>query len=166
MATKDQWIEVLGTEKQELVEISRAQTAELEAKNRWAETLNRQLEETRDRVVQLQDELASEQRSAQATAEAYEAKVAELEQAGRDKTEWALETERRLGAEIEAIRRELAKCVELLDTAERTVEERTTWALSLDRRIQELEAQLGQVQASRWIRLGRVIGLGPELGKR
>ncbi|MDP2999646.1 MAG: methyltransferase domain-containing protein [Bryobacterales bacterium] len=166
LATKDQWIEALGTEKQELVEISRAQTAELEAKNRWAETLNRQLEETGDRVVQLQDELASEQRSAQATAEAYEAKVAELEQASREKTEWALETERRLGAEIEAIRQELAKCVELLDTAERTVEERTNWALSLDRRIQELEMQLGQVQASRWIRLGRVIGLGPELGKR
>jgi SAM-dependent methyltransferase len=166
LATKDQWIEVLRTEKQELVEISRAQTAELEAQNRWAETLNRQLKQTGDRVVQLQDELASEQRSAQATAEAYEAKVAELEQAGRDKTEWALETERRLGAEIETTRRELAKCVELLDTAERTVEERTNWALSLDRRIQELEAQLGQVQASRWIRLGRVIGLGPELGKR
>ena len=166
LATKDQWIEVLRTEKQELVEISRAQTAELEAKNRWAETLNRQLEETGDRVVQLQDELASEQRSAQATAEAYEAKVAELEQAGRDKTEWALETERRLGAEMEAIRQELAKCVEFLDAAERTVEERTHWAQSLDRRIQELEAQLGQVQASRWIRLGRVIGLGPELGKR
>ncbi len=146
--------------------MSRAQTAELEAKNRWAEVLNRQLEEAGQRVVQLQDELASEQRSAQETVAAYDAKIAELEQSGREKTEWALETERRLSAEIEKARQELAKCVELLDTAERTVEERTHWALSLEQKIHELEAQLAQVQASRWIRLGRVIGLGPELGTR
>lgn len=166
LATKNQWLDILRAEKQQLVETSRAQTAELEAKNRWAETLNQQLEEAGQRVVQLQDELAAEQHSAQETVAAYDAKVAELEQSGREKAEWALETERRLGAEIENARQELAKCVELLDTAERTVEERTHWALSLEQKIGELEAQLAQVQASRWIRLGRVIGVGPELGTR
>jgi chromosome segregation ATPase len=138
----------------------------LEASNHWADSVNRQLGESGERVVQLQDELADEQRAARETITEYESKVADLEKGNREKVEWALETERRLGAELDQARQELAKCVALLDTAERTVEERTNWALSLDRRIQELEAQLGQVQASRWIRLGRVMGLGPELGKR
>ncbi len=92
--------------------------------------------------------------------------MAELEQINREKTEWALGIERRIGADLEASRLELAKCVALLDTAERTVEERTNWALSLDRKVQDLEAKLAMVQASRWIRLGRTIGLGPELGNK
>lgn len=166
MAAKNQWLDTLRAEKQELVQTLRSQTAELEARNHWADSLNRQLEESGERVVQLQGELADEQRAAREIVAEYESKVADLEKGNREKVEWALETERRLGAELDQARQELAKCVALLDTAERTVEERTNWALSLDRRVQELEAQLGQVQASRWIRLGRVMGLGPELGKR
>jgi SAM-dependent methyltransferase len=166
MAAKNKWLDTLRAEKRELVDALRSQTAEMEAKNAWAESLNRQLEETGVRVMQLQDELAGEQRAAAETVADYERKVAELEQANREKVEWAIETERRLGVELDQARQELAKCVALLDSAERTVEERSKWALSLDQRVQELEGQLGQVQASRWIRLGRVMGLGPEFGKR
>ena len=166
IATKDQWLETLRAEKQELVEMFRAQKAELEDRNRWAEDLNRQLGEAANRVVQLQDEQAADQRAAQETVVQYEARLGELEQASREMTEWAQNTERRLGAEIENLRQDLAKCVELLDAAERTVEERTRWAQSLDQRIQALEAQLGMFRASRWVRLGRAVGLGPELGKR
>ncbi len=166
LATKDRWIDTLRAEKQQLVDLSRAQTEELEAKNRWAEGLNHRIEEVGERIVQLQAELAEEQRAAQETCDAYEAKLAELEQDNRAKTEWAQGVEQRLGAEIDAIRQELIQCTALLDTAEHTVVERTNWALSLDGKVQELEAKLGMVEASRWIRLGRAIGLGPELGKR
>jgi SAM-dependent methyltransferase len=165
VAAKDQWLDTLRAEKEELVRTARSLTAEVEAKNAWADGLNRQLEETGERVVQLQRELAAEQQAARETVAAYERQVADLEQGNREKTEWALETERRLGAELDQARQELAQCVALLDGAERTIEERSKWALSLDQRVQQLEAQLGQVRASRWVRLGRSIGLGPELGK-
>ena len=58
---------------------------------------------------------------------------------------------------------ELGRCVELLQQAEKTVEERTQWALSLDERRTQLAAA---VSASRWHRLGRALGLGPELKQR
>lgn len=166
LATKDRWIDTLNAEKRQLVDLSRAQTEELEEKNRWAEGLNRRIEETGQRIVQLQAELDEEHRAARGAVAQYEAKVAELEQINREKTEWAQGIERRIGADLEAARLELAKCVALLDSAERTVEERTNWALSLDRKVQDLEAKLAMVQASRWIRLGRTIGLGPELGNK
>jgi hypothetical protein len=44
--------------------------------------------------------------------------------------------------------------VALLDTAEKTVEERTLWA-------QRLDAEKKMIQCSRWVRLGRTLGLGP-----
>ena len=69
-------------------------------------------------------------------------------------------------AELEARSRELAECVQLLDRAEATVVERTEWAQRLDAQVRELEARLAAVRASRWVRLGRAFGLGPELGEQ
>ncbi len=59
----------------------------------------------------------------------------------------------------------LAECARLLDRAEQTVIERTQWAQRLDRELLEARALLGSVRASRWVRLGRKVGLGPDLGK-
>lgn len=61
---------------------------------------------------------------------------------------------------------ELGRCVEALHQTEATLEERTRWALSLDEQRVQLEAALADVQASRWVRLGRAVGLGPELQNR
>jgi len=58
---------------------------------------------------------------------------------------------------------DLARCVDQLHATEKTLEERTEWAQSLDRRIEGLERHLGNVQASRWIKIGRAFGLGPQL---
>jgi hypothetical protein len=154
VARKSAWLAALEKEHAETVELFRAQKEELEKRNRWAEELNRELEATRQRVAQLQDEVIAEQKAA---AQA----VAVLEQENERKTQWALETEQRLTAQTA----ELAKAVELLDTAEKTVEERTEWALRLDRERADYERRLSLVQASRWVRIGRAFGLGPEVGK-
>jgi SAM-dependent methyltransferase len=75
---------------------------------------------------------------------AYE-RIVQLQEDLESRTRWALNSDA-----------ELKRCVELLDTAEATVVERTNWALALQERI-------SAAQASRWIRLGRMIKIGPEL---
>jgi hypothetical protein len=115
------------------------------------------------RIVDLQEEFKAEQAAGRETAAAYERKLAELDEENRKRTEWALETERRLTAEIHERSVELARCVELLHAAEATVEERTAWAQRLDQELEEVRGQLGLVRASRWVRMGRLLGLGPDL---
>jgi hypothetical protein len=154
--TKDAWIDQINQEKQALLEMFRLQTAELEARNRWAEQLDRDLKAAYARVSGLQDELAAQQAAANTMAAGYEARLAELE---ADLTAELADRSRELAAKCD----ELARCVTLLDQAEQTVEERTRWALSLDAQVQDLQTRLGAVQVSRWYRLGRTLGLGPEV---
>jgi ubiquinone/menaquinone biosynthesis C-methylase UbiE len=155
---KSAWLTALEKEHAETVELFRMQKEELEGRNRWAEELNRELETTRARIVELQEEAAADQKTAHAA-------IAALEQENARKTQWALETEQRLTSELAAQNAELVKAVELLDAAEKTVQERTEWALSLDRERSACEQRLAMVQASRWVRLGRVFGVGPDVGK-
>jgi hypothetical protein len=57
----------------------------------------------------------------------------------------------------------LAETVRLLDDAEQTVVERTEWAQRLDAQLTQIHAQLAMIRQSRWIKLGRTVGLGPRL---
>jgi SAM-dependent methyltransferase len=139
--TKD--LDELSQDRQKLLEMFRRQTGELEQRNRWAEQLNLRLEDAGAQIQQLQEELRT-------MATGYAAKVAALEEEGRKQAEWALDTERRV-----------RECVDILHQTERTVEERTTWALKLQDEVGELEARLSRVRASRWVRLGKAIGVGP-----
>ena len=54
-----------------------------------------------------------------------------------------------------------AETVAALDRSAQDLEERTAWALRLDREKKVLEQQLGLVRMSRWVKLGRRVGLGP-----
>ena len=173
LAQKDAWLEEARREKQELLEMYRSQTAELERSNRWAASLDQELAAARARIVALQQELAEQQEAARRAVAGYEQKVAELERELAERTQWARQVEEQLTAELMAARaelearsRELAECVQLLDRAEATVVERTEWAQRLDAQVRELEARLAAVRASRWVRLGRAFGLGPELGEQ
>lgn len=155
-------------EKQELLEMFRSQTAELERSNRWAASLDQQLHSARERIARLQQELAEQQEAARLAVAGYESKIAELEKELAQRAEWAHQIEQRLGeelasvhAELEGRVAELAECVRLLDKAEATVIERTQWAQRLEARLRELETRLAAVEASRWVRLGRRLGLGP-----
>lgn len=168
LATKDEWLAkaqqdlaAFDREHQKLLAMFRAQTAELDRANRWAEALNAEIEERRARVAALQGELAREQENARRMAEGYAAKVAALEEEGRAKTQWALDTEERLNAEVRRQTEELAHAVEALHALEKELEDRTAWALRLQEEARELESTVGVYRASRWVRLGRRVGLGP-----
>jgi hypothetical protein len=56
--------------------------------------------------------------------------------------------------------------VDALHHTEKELEERTAWALRLQEEVQNLSQQLALVQGSRWVRLGRTVGLGPVLPPR
>jgi SAM-dependent methyltransferase len=166
---KNQWLEKakqelagLNQEHQQLLGMFRAQKDELEARNQWAQQLNQELEERSARVAQVQDELVAEQSAARAVVGEYEKKVLALDEDVRQRTAWAVETESRLSKEVADKSQELAQCVEILHQTEKALEERTAWAQGLEQQVKTLDDRMSMVRASRWIRLGRRFGLGPE----
>jgi SAM-dependent methyltransferase len=163
LAKKSAWLEQNLAEHGELVEKHAQLKLELESRNRWAEELNQQVTAKGERIATLQQELAAEQAAANETVGRYEAKVGELEADIAAKVQWAVDTEKRLTAEIATRTQQLVDCNALLTKAEQTVEERTQWALSLEQERLGLESKLSAVQASRWYKLGRSMGLGPEV---
>ena len=91
--------------------------------------------------------------------------IADLNQENLRKTKWAIQTEQRLNADLARQTAQLAEAVRLLDRAEATVIERTDWARTLEAQLQATAAQLALVRQSRWLKLGRQIGLGPRLAQ-
>jgi hypothetical protein len=85
--------------------------------------------------------------------------VQDLEQEVAAKTRWALDSSAELAAKVT----ELATAVDALHETEKQVEERTAWALGLEKEGQQLKEQLDLLRASRWMKLGRKIGFGPVL---
>jgi ubiquinone/menaquinone biosynthesis C-methylase UbiE len=161
LRTTQDWLTQTQHDRNRLLERHTELHESYEAQNRWATRLDADLKAAHadlraavERIEQLQMELAAEQQAGAAVAAGYESKVRELEAENVAKTQWAIETDQRLSAEIQRVTQELVECVRLLQTAEDTVVERTVWA-------QELEARLNAVRASRWVKLGRKLGLGP-----
>jgi len=160
---KNQW---LAEAQRSLAEMTRQYgkvEGELEESNRWAETLNRELEERRARVAELQTELDQEQEKAREMAAAYEAKVRDLEADIRSKIKWALDVETALIIEVKKQTADLVKAVDALHHTEKELHERTAWALRLEKESSDLAQQVALFQASRWVKLGRKIGIGPTL---
>ena len=75
----------------------------------------------------------------------YDAKIAELEEDVRAKTQWARDVETRLTAEVKKQTADLVAAVDALHRTEKELEERTAWAL----RLQERGERAGAA-ASRW----------------
>ncbi len=158
IAQKNQWLEKA---QQDLAEFERKQRKlldELEQSNQWADALNRELEERRARVDELQQELAREQENAQA-------QIRQLEQELAQKTEWARNLDATLAKEIA----EKKRAVDMLHETEADLADRTAWAQRLEGEVTALREELARVsgqlalyQASRWVKLGKKVGLGPE----
>jgi septal ring factor EnvC (AmiA/AmiB activator) len=170
LATKDGWLDKaqldlaeFDREHQKLLVMFREQKEELEQSNRWAAELNATLAERGARIDALQEELARDQENARRVVAAYNAKITALEQDNREKTKWALDTEARLTAEIRKIADALAQTAATLEQTETDLQERSAWALRLEEEKRQLEDQLNMVRASRWVKLGRKVGLGPAL---
>jgi SAM-dependent methyltransferase len=144
---KNTWLE---TAKTALADLQR----ELDESNRWAEGLNAEIADRRARVVALQEEL-------RIVAEGYAAKVAALEADIREKTQWAIDVETSLKADVARQTAELVRAVDALHQAEKDLEGRTAWAQSLDAELRGTQEQLTVYRQSRWVRLGRKVGLGP-----
>ena len=168
LALKDQWLNKsqadlaeFDREHQKLLALFREQKETLEKSNRWAEELNTLLAERDARISQLQEEIGRDHENARNVVEGYNRKIAELEQEGREKAQWAIDTDLRLSAEIERISGELTAAMAALEGAEKELEARTAWALRLDREKAAAEEQLAMVRLSRWVKLGRKVGLGP-----
>ena len=123
----------------------------LRERERHIDVLEAQLRERMARVVELQEELVSDQTRARARIDQLETEVAE-----------ALPTAIRLGGELEDKVRELAQAVEYLHAAERTVEERTQWARRNAAEADELKRRLQALWATPWVRLGFKMGFLPK----
>jgi SAM-dependent methyltransferase len=168
LATKDEWLDKVqkdiaefDREHQKLLALFREQKEELEESNRWAEDLNRQVQERGARITGLQQELAAEQENARRMAEEYASKVADLEKDVQAKTQWAKDVERNLTAEVDKQTAELVKAVDALHATEKELHERTAWAMQLQEDVRRLQEEVALFRGSRWVRLGRKVGLGP-----
>lgn len=153
--TKNEWLEKTKASHQDLVEQFRKLQDELEERNRWAAKLNTEMDEARADIDRLNAELEQ-------LSNNYEAKIAELEKEKEAQTQWAQQTQQQLDEKSQ----ELAHCVDLLHETEKTVEERTTWAQTLDAQLRQLHAELSKIKASRWVKLGHAIGIGPDVRQR
>ena len=112
------------------------------------------------RIAELQEELARDQENARQVVAGYNAKIAGLEQEGREKTQWALRSERR---DPPRSARCCSETDATLEQTEKELQERTAWALRLEDERRQLVDRLDMVRASRWVKLGRKVGIGPAL---
>jgi SAM-dependent methyltransferase len=134
------------------------------------------LRERSNHIQALEAELKEARQQHHELLAVHRAQTADLEASNT----WAADLDQRLKAagerivamqaEIEKIAgdlhhqtAELGKCVEILHATEAEVEERTKWALDLESRRVALESKLAMLEASRWIRLGRSLGVGPQV---
>ncbi|MEO7144370.1 MAG: hypothetical protein ABI165_12805, partial [Bryobacteraceae bacterium] len=139
------------------------QKMEIEERNRWSLELDALHKKALVRIAQLQDEFKAEQAAGRRLADAYDAKIAELEEENRRRADWARDIETRLTAEVAEQTAELVKCGALLNESDATLKQRTEWALDLDQQLGQCQSMLQRVRASRWVRLGNSTGLGPKL---
>jgi SAM-dependent methyltransferase len=124
----------------------------LRERERHIETLETEVMQRRARVVELQEELVSEQTKAQTRISELEGELHESVAAAN-----------RLAVELDAKVAELADCVGHLHEAEDTVTERTQWAQRNQAEADDLRSQLQALWSTRWARLGGKLGVLPKL---
>jgi len=138
----------------------------------WAQGRDADAEERGRRVVELQDELAREQANSTAALSAlqrelatssagYEAAIAQWRRDKEASDRWALETERHLSVEREALS---AKQIEFEIAQDRIVTLQAEVA-KLNARVTDLQSRMAMIAQSRWVRLGRIVRVGPEIQK-
>jgi SAM-dependent methyltransferase len=180
----NQWADALNRELQERRARVDSLQQELarEQKNAQAQLLNleqelaRQQEAAQAQIRLLEQELAREQDSAQAQIHRFEqelareqekaqAQISRLEEELEQKIAWA----RKIDASLEKEIAEKKRAVDLLHETEADLADRTAWAQRLDSEVAGLREELARVssqltlyQASRWVKLGKKVGLGPE----
>lgn len=124
---------------------------ELALKDSWLASLKAEHEKMVALFREQDEALEASNRWAASLKEQVSAREAELEAAQQSALKLIAERDR---------------AVDLLHEAEQTVEERTAWALGLDSDLARLREELTRIHDSRWLRLGRTLGLGPGARKK
>lgn len=155
-----QWLGETTAARDELLSRQTALEDDLKDKTRWAQELKTSLDAAQARVVELQDEFEAYQQEAARAVGELNAVLDTLNKEVKKNAEWAIDT----GRKLEQHQKEHAETVKLLDQAENTVVERTKWAQRASSEADALRVQLEQARQSRWVRLGRTVGMGPDLG--
>jgi SAM-dependent methyltransferase len=164
LAKTKEWLNGVISDRQKLIEAQDELKEHLEEHNRWALQLDHDRKAALERISELQNLMQAEQTKAIEMAAAYQRTVDALEEENRRKTEWAIDTEKRLSSALAQKCDELAETVRLLDQAEETVVERTAWAQDLERTLQEANAKLTAIAQSSWVKIGRAAGIAPKFG--
>ncbi len=164
LAKAKEWLNGVISDRQKLIEAQDELKEHLEEHNRWALQLDHDRKAALERISELQNVMQAEQTKAIEMAVAYQRTVDALEEENRRKTEWAIDTEKRLSAALAQKCDELAETVRLLDRAEETVVERTAWAQDLERTLQQANAKLAAIAQSSWVKIGRAAGIAPKFG--
>jgi hypothetical protein len=159
---KSQWLDQAKSEHSTLVDLYREQSAKMKAVQAWGLEMDEKVKAAEDQIQSAVDRHKAE---VGVIAAGYNAKIAELEAEVAHITEIAKTSLEPLQAQLAETHAELARCVDILHETEKTVEERTLWAQTLQSRVEYLEAAISALQGSRWIKLGRKIGVGPDLSR-
>ena len=119
------------------------------------------------------EELERENDKKTVWVEQLDDKLARYEEHLEESAQWALRLQDELNRAAENYRQleahkaekhqELGKCVRLLDDAEQQVIERTDWAKRVERQLGEVAERLANLYASPTYRVGRRLGLAPEV---
>lgn len=148
LGLKDAWLERLKSEHAELTRLHTQQLVEMKQQAEWAHGLEEELEKARAHILAQDEHIRALGEQAAALQAGYEAVRSDND---------------RLNRELAEKVSELREAVDLLHKAEDDLEQRTKWALSLEERIAHLEGVLQAAGNSKWLRLGRSIGIGPAL---
>ena len=124
----------------------------LRERERHIENLEAEVRRRIARVVELQEELATEQATARK-------RIGELEGELRESVAAAT----RLAGELDAKVGELSDCVQHLHESEKTVVERTLWAQRNQAEADDLRSRLQALWSTRWARAGGKLGFLPKL---
>lgn len=156
LAAKQRWLEETQAQHARLLQLYQAQTAEVEARTAWARDLEAQLERARHRISDLEREVEADRQAAIQAVEAYERVIRELE------ADVVAQVRR-----CEAIERDLttrlADALARAEAGEQRADQLARQLAEVSARLEIASAQLRMIAASRWVRLGRLAGIGPEV---
>ena len=164
LGKKDHWLNDLHAEHAALQKSHAATEAELRTRNQWAESLNQELAESRAIIQDMERDiddkrewvarLESDLGSSNAEIARLQNEQAALNRALLERTKWARANESEKDQAIAAYR-----------NLETSAELRLSQARAALEQAEDRHAdQLRMIAASRWVRLGRKLKVGPEIG--
>ncbi len=157
LGTKDQWLADLQTAHAALQTVHAATEAELRQRNLWAERLNQEIAAAAETIAAQEreaDERLEWVRRVEAELSAARAHISVLDQTILERTDWARSLESEKNQAIQAYRNLDASAEARLQQA----------AALLAQATERHEQHLRLIAASRWVKLGRKMKIGPEIG--